>query len=94
MENTDNIQEHFWEEYNEYISRTPMTPYERRLLRKWVSECHSVYQDPGSRYLCDPYPPRPFLEAYREDREITLAIRGMTQDEKTAYLKDYMGYDS
>ena len=86
MHNTDNIQEYFWEEYNESISRTPMTPYERRLLRKWVSECHSVYQDPGSKYLCDPYPPRSFLKAYREDRELRLAIRGMTQYEKTASL--------
>ena len=93
MEHTDKIQKLFWEEDNEYIYRTPMTPYERQQLRKWVSEGHSVYHDPGSKYLCDPYPPRTFLEAYREDREISLAIRGLSQEKKTEYLKEYMGYD-
>lgn len=86
------IQKLFWEEYREYIAVTPMTPYERRLLRKWVSECHSVYDDPGSKYLCDPYPPRPFIDAYREDRNISVAIQGMTREQKIEYLKDYMSY--
>ncbi len=82
----------FWDEYSEYIKVTPMSAYERRLLRKWVSDGHSVYEDPGSKYLCDPYPPRFFLDAYREDRAVTIAIRGMSEEQKTAYLKSYMGY--
>lgn len=87
------IQEHLWNEYKEYIKETPMTNYERNLLRKWVSEGHSVYQDPGSCYLCDPYPPRSFLDAYREDKRIADELRGLPVELSTKYLKDYMGYD-
>ena len=83
------IQERFWEEYEDYIETTPMTAYERRLLRKWVSEGHSVSQSPGSKYLPDRYPPADFLETYREDREITQAIKGMTKEETETYLKEY-----
>lgn len=88
----EEIQEFFWKEYEEYIETTPMTDHERRLLRKWVSEGHSVNQSPGSKYLPDRYPPKDFLETYREDREITRAIRGMTAEEKEAYLKEYTGW--
>lgn len=87
------IQEHLWNEYKEYIKETPMTNYERNLLRKWVSEGHSVYQDPGSCYLCDPYPPRSFLDAYRGDKRIADELRGLPVELRTKYLKDYMGYD-
>lgn len=87
------LQEYIWNEYKEYIKETPMTRYEQRLLRKWVSEGHSVYQDPGSRYLCDPFPPRSFLEAYREDRRIAKDLRGLSDELRVKYLKDYMGYD-
>ena len=87
------LQKYIWNEYKQYIKNTPMTSYERSLLRKWVNEGHSVYQDPGSKYLCDPYPPRSFLEAYREDRRIAEALRGLPDELKVKYLKDYMGYD-
>ena len=87
------LQEYIWNEYKQYIKGTPMTRYERRLLRKWVREGHSVYQDPGSKYLCDPYPPRSFLDAYREDRKIANELRCLPDDLKIQYLKDYMGYE-
>ena len=86
------IQEYLWEQYEKYIEITPMTAYERRLLRKWVSEGHSVNESPGSKYLPDRYPPMDFLETYREDREITHALKGMTAEDKEAYLKDYIGW--
>ena len=87
------LQEYIWNEYRQYIKDTPMTSYERRLLRKWVSEGHSVYQNPGSKYLCDPYPPRSFLEAYREDRRIAEDLRSLTDELRIEYLKAYMGCD-
>lgn len=87
------LQEYIWNEYKQYIKDTPMTRYERRLLRKWVSEGHSVYQDPGSKFLCDPYPPRSFLEAYREDRRIAEDLRSLPDELRIEYLKDYMGYE-
>lgn len=86
------IQESFWEEYEEYIEMTPMTAYERRLLRKWVSDGHSVNQSPGSKYLPDRYPPADFLETYREDREIALAMKDMREEEQEKYLKEYIGW--
>ena len=88
------MQERFWDEYAEYIAITPMTVNERRLLRKWVSEGHSVNESPGSKYLPDRYPPTDFLETYREDCEITRATIGMTDDEAEAYLKEYTGSEA
>lgn len=83
-----------WDEYREYISKTPMSAYERRLLRKWVSDGHSVYENVESRYLPGPaYPPMDFLDAYRFDRELREDMRGMTGDEKEAYLKSCMGWE-
>lgn len=87
------MQEYFWDEYAEYIAVTPMTAYERRLLRKWVSDGHSINESPGSKYLPDRYPPADFLETYREDREISRAVEGMTAEEKEAYLKSYIGWE-
>lgn len=86
---TQIVQERYWEEYREYISEMSMSSYERNMLRKWVSEGHSVYDDPGSRYLPTSCYPRPFLEVYREDLEITKALRGKSAAEKLAWLKDY-----
>lgn len=87
------MQDEIWDEYEEYITVTPMTAYERRLLREWVSDGHSVNESPGSKYLPDRYPPADFLETYREDREIEQAVKCMTAAEEEAYLKEYMGWN-
>lgn len=86
-------QEFLWEQFDEYISRNAVTPYERRLLRTWVSGGHSVYENPGSRYLMDVYPPQDFLETYREDKRITQLLKGKTEEEKRRFLKSIMGYE-
>lgn len=86
------VQEHYWEEYREYISEVPMSAHERGLLRKWVSNGHSVYEAPESRYLPTDCYPRPFLDVYREDREISKALRGKTPEEKISWMKDYQGH--
>ena len=70
-----------------------MTPYERRLLRKWVISGHSPRENPGSRYIClsgsEPYD---FLDVYRMDREIRRDTKGMSAEQKEAYLKAYTGW--
>ena len=33
----DSRQEFLWDEYQDYIAKKPMTPYERRLVREWVN---------------------------------------------------------
>lgn len=74
----------------DYESRVPMTPAEKRALRKWVAAGHSVYESPGSKYICDNG--MDFLDVYRIDHEIAAAIRGKTNEEKVAYIKEYTGY--
>ena len=85
-------QEYLWEEYQRYIQENKLTPYERRILRKWVADGNSVSESPGSYFLCDQYPPKDFIETYREDKFIKQEMKGMTNQEKESYLKEYMGY--
>lgn len=87
------LQEYLEEQYKEYIKVTPMTKKEQRHLREWVKNGHSVRQSPGSKYLCEQYPPLDFLDNYRQDQEIEQAIKGMTDAETEKYLKEYMGYE-
>lgn len=81
------------EEYADYLRKTKTTAYERKLLRAWVSQGHSVYESGGSRYLCDPYPPLDYLETYRIDKKIKQELKGKNPAEQEAYLREYMGYD-
>ena len=74
----------------DYELRVPMTPAEKRALRKWVASGHSVSESPGSKYICDLG--MDFLDVYRADHEIAAAIRGKTKAEKIAYIKEYAGY--
>ena len=81
-------------ELEKYELETPMTPYEKRALRRWVASGHSVREMPPSRYGCV-YPSHPapdFLEVYRTDRELDIATKGMSKEQRIAYLKDYIGY--
>ena len=38
------IKNHLWDEYREYVDKYPLSGYERRLLRGWVKDGHSVYE--------------------------------------------------
>jgi hypothetical protein len=77
-------------ELEDYEFRVPMTPAEKRALRKWVASGHSVGESPGSKYICDLG--MDFLDVYRADHDIAAAIRGKTRAEKNAYIKEYTGY--
>ena len=81
-------------ELEKYEQETPMTPYEKRALRRWVASGHSVMETPPSRYACIHccYPPPSFLDVYREDKHLDAAARGMTKSEKASYLKEYVGF--
>ena len=81
-------------ELEKYEMDTPMTPYEKRALRRWVASGHSVTEPPPSRYACI-YPSHPvpdFLEVYRTDKELDIATKGMSYEQRIAYLKEYVGY--
>lgn len=83
-----------WNEFREYTEKYSMSRYERRLLRDWVRSGHSVYEPVDPMYVPgSPNPPMDFLEAYRFDREMREDMRGMTKDEKLAYLQAFWGYE-
>lgn len=81
-------------ELERYELETPMTPYEKRALRRWVASGHSVMEPPPSRYACVhcKTPPPDFLEVYRTDRELDAATKGMSKEEKKRYLLEYAGF--
>lgn len=73
--------------------KTPMTPYEKRALRRWVASGHSVREAPPSTYPCA-YPSHPapdFLDVYRMDKELDAATKGMSRMKKLAFLQEYTG---
>lgn len=82
------------EEYADYIQKTVTTPQERKVLKAWISQGHSIYESGGSRYVCDPYPPLDYLETYRMDKRIEQELEGKTPEEQEKYLREYMGYDA
>ena len=88
----DSRQEFLWDEYQDYIAKKPMTPYERRLVREWVKEGNSVYGCTQSRYYGESAYPMEFLEVYRSDRAIDKELQGKTPQERETYLKDLLGY--
>ena len=88
----DSRQEFLWDEYQDYIAKKPMTPYERRLVREWVKDGNSVYGCTQSRYYGESAYPMEFLEVYRSDRAIDKELQGKTPQERESYLKDLLGY--
>lgn len=88
----DSRQEFLWDEYQDYIAKKPMTPYERRLVREWVKDGNSVYGCTQSRYYGESAYPMEFLEVYRSDRAIDKELQGKTPQERETYLKDLLGY--
>lgn len=81
-------------ELEKYELETPMTPYEKRALRRWVASGHSAMEPPPSKYGCiySSYPVPDFLEVYRTDKELDAATKGMSEEQRTAYLKEYIGH--
>ena len=81
-------------ELEEYELTVPMTPTEKCALRKWVASGHGVHEHPGSRYIClnGVFPEPDFLDVYRMDKDIERELRNRTPSERTAYLKEYTGF--
>ena len=82
-------------ELEKYEEETPMTPYEKRALRRWVASGHSVMEPPPSKYACvyPSYPLPCFLDVYRTDKELDVATKGMSKSQKISYLKEYVGFE-
>lgn len=87
-------QPELWNEYREYIVKNKLDKNERKLLRDWIKDGHSVYEIVESRYLPGPaYPPMDLIDAYRLDCSISDDIEGMTKEEKERYLKEMTGWE-
>ena len=91
---TGRHQSALWEEYREYIVENELSKYERKLLRDWIKDGHSVYETVESKYLPGPaYPPMNLIDAYRLDHSISDDMKGMTKEKKERYLKELMGWE-
>ena len=79
-------------QYKEYIKVTPMTKKEQRVLREWVKDGNSVYQN-----TCDAWyegqVPVPFLDVYREEEYIRQQTKGMNSEEARKFALAYYGWD-
>ena len=89
----DIIQDIYEEELKYYEEHVPMTIPERSALREWVLSGHSIYANPGSKYLPGRGKSQSFLSMYRQDKEIEAAKRNMTRHEYREFLEDYVCYD-
>lgn len=94
MKSIENRQKYLEQELLAYEEKYPMTGTERRKLRAWVRAGHSVYENPGSRYLCEcSLPVQDFLDVYRQDKVLEKELHGKTAAEKKKILMEYMGWD-
>ena len=88
----DFCEENRWAEYRKYIHSNKLTDYERRLLRRWVKDGHSVNEHVESRYLpMESDPSMDFIDAYRHDRMLKRELAGMTPTAKDAYMRNFFG---
>jgi len=81
-------------ELEAYEHKVSMTSGEKRALRRWVASGHSVYEHPDSKYIClyGASPELDFLSVYRMDKELEQELKGKSEAEQEAYLKEYTGY--
>ena len=87
------IQDVYKKELEYYEEHVPMTMPERSALREWVLSGHSIYENPGSRYIPGRGSDQSFLSMYRQDQEIESAKRSMTKREYREFMEDYVCYD-
>lgn len=81
------------QEVNEkYLKETPMSPKERRALKRWLREGHCAFEPCDSPYLPGPaYPPYDFLDCYRLNEIVERETAGMDDEAKTGYLRGMWG---
>lgn len=80
------------QELKEYEKITPMTEVERSVLREWVKAGNSVYEN-GAFACYEGGRPVNFLDVYREEEEIRMALASMTYEQGSRYLLKEHGID-
>lgn len=86
------IQELLENQYKEYIKNTPMTKKEQRVLREWVKDGHSIYEN-NSGVWDDGQAPVEFLTVYREEEYIRQKTKGMSPEDTRKFAMTYYGWD-
>ena len=79
-------------QYKEYIKQTPMTKKEQRVLREWVKDGHSVYENSSGAWY-DGQAPVEFLTVYREEEYIRQNTKGMSPEEARKFALNYYGWN-
>ncbi len=89
---SDEVKEILDKEYSDYVRKTPMTPDERKAVRKRVSLGNSVYDNECMVYGENGWPIE-YLEEYRMEKEIEEATRYMSKEDAQRYVMNYFGFD-
>ena len=79
-------------QYKEYIKETPMTKKDQRVLREWVKDDHSVYEN-ASLACAERGVPVEFLTVWRDEEYIRQHTKGMSREETRKFAIDYYGWD-
>ena len=79
-------------QYKQYIKETPMTRKEMGVLREWVKDGHSVYEN-SSEVWADGQVPVEFLTIYREEEYIRQETKGMNPEDTRKFAMAYYGWD-
>lgn len=82
------LQSELQRELTAYEEKTPMNRYEKRALRKWVRDGHSVYEAPPSMFYCTMEGEYDYLEIYRMDHEILNELKGKSKLEREKCLDE------
>lgn len=85
------VEELLTTQYKNYIKETPMTKKEMKVLREWVKDGHSVYENTCGAWE-DGQVPVGFLSVYRDEEYIRQHTKGMNPDEVHKFALAYYGW--
>lgn len=86
------LQEILVKEYEEYTYKTSLTADEKRALREWVSEGHSVNENSCEAQYAGQVP-MDFIDVYRDEQYIRNHTKGMSDEEARKFALAYYGWD-
>lgn len=87
------VEEFLTTQYKKYLKETPMTKKEMKVLREWVKDGHSVYENTCGAWE-DGHVPVEFLTVYRDEEYIRQHTKGMNPDEVQKFALAYYGWDN
>lgn len=86
------VEELLTTQYKKYIKETSMTKKEMRVLREWVKDGYSVYENTCGAWA-DGQVPVEFLTVYRDEEYIRQHTKGMNPEETRKFAMAYYGWD-